>query len=52
MIDRLLHRLAWLVALLCVAPIVAAALAALTGDLDTWRNVLAPVLPRFAGTTL
>ncbi|WP_336098721.1 ABC transporter permease [Roseovarius sp. CH_XMU1461] len=52
MIDRLLHRLAWLVALLCVAPIVAAGLAALTGDLDTWRNVLAPVLPRFAGTTL
>ena len=52
MIDRLLHRLAWLVALLCVAPIAAAALAALAGDLDTWRNVLAPVLPRFAGTTL
>ena len=52
MTERLLHKLAWIVALLCVAPIVAAALAALMGDLETWRNVLASVLPRFAANTL
>jgi len=52
MTERLLHRLAWIVVALCVAPILAAALSALTGDLDTWRNVLSTVLPRYAGTTL
>ena len=52
MTERLLHKLAWIVALLCVAPIVAAALAAFMGDLETWRNVLASVLPRFAANTL
>ncbi len=52
MSERLLYRLAWGIAALCVAPIVAAALAAVTGDLDTWRTVLAPVLPRYTYTTL
>ena len=52
MTERLLHRMAWIVVALCVAPILAAALSALTGDLDTWRNVLSTVLPRYAGTTL
>ena len=52
MTETLMHRLAWIVVALCVAPILAVALSALTGDLDTWRNVLATVLPRYAGTTL
>ncbi len=50
--EKLLHRLAWGVVILCVAPILAAALAALTGDLDTWRQVLSSVLPRYTRTTL
>jgi len=52
MTERLLHGLAWIVALLCVAPIVAAALAAVTGDMSVWRDILAPVLPRYTVTTL
>ncbi len=50
--ERLLHRLAWIVVALCLAPIVAAVLAALTGDLETWRTVLASVLPRYTLNTL
>ncbi|SFN59351.1 iron(III) transport system permease protein [Roseovarius lutimaris] len=52
MSERLLHRLAWVVVVFCVAPIVAAALAALSGDLETWREVLSTVLPRYTATTL
>ena len=52
MSESLLHRLAWIIVALCVAPIVASALAAFTGDLDTWRNVLSSVLPRYTATTL
>jgi len=52
MSERLLHRLAWVVVAFCVAPIVAAALAALSGDLETWREVLSTVLPRYTATTL
>src|SRR6056297_2047484 len=52
MSESLLHRLAWIIVALCVAPIIASALAAFTGDLDTWRNVLASVLPRYTATTL
>nr|WP_243405090.1 iron ABC transporter permease [Pelagivirga sediminicola] len=52
MIERLMYRLAWVVAALCVAPILAAALAALGGDLQTWRDVLSTVLPRYTATTL
>src|SRR6056297_3184614 len=52
MSERLLHRLAWVAVILCVAPIVAAALAAFTGDLETWSDVLGPVLPRYTRTTL
>ena len=47
-----MYRLAWAVAALCVAPILAAALAALGGDLQTWRDVLATVLPRYTANTL
>ena len=50
--ERLLHRIAWIAVILCVAPILAAALAAFTGDLETWRNILSSVLPRYARTTL
>ncbi|MFO7771206.1 MAG: iron ABC transporter permease [Roseovarius gahaiensis] len=52
MSESLLHRLAWIIVIVCVAPILAAALAAFTGDLDTWRNVLSSVLPRYTRTTL
>ena len=52
MTERLLHGLAWLAAAVCVAPILAAALAAFAGDLQTWREVLASVLPRYTANTL
>ncbi|MFU8836238.1 MAG: iron ABC transporter permease, partial [Roseovarius sp.] len=52
MSERLLHRLSWVVVALCLAPIVAAVLAALAGDLETWRTVLATVLPRYTFNTL
>lgn len=52
MSERMLHGLAWIVVAICVAPILAAALSALTGDLSVWKNVLAPVLPRYVLTTL
>lgn len=52
MSETLLHRLSWVVLALCVAPIVAAVLAALAGDLQTWREVLSSVLPRYTATTL
>src|SRR6056297_1877911 len=52
MSETLLHRLAWVVVVLCVAPILAAGLAAFTGDLQTWREVLSSVLPRYTATTL
>ena len=52
MSETLLHRLAWVVAAICIAPILAAALSALTGDLQTWRDILSTVLPRYARTTL
>jgi len=50
--EGFLNKLAWAFVLICILPIVAAALSALTGDLDTWRNVLASVLPAYTRTTL
>ena len=50
--ERILNGLAWFVALICVAPIVAAALAALAGDLETWRGLVDTVLPRYVANTL
>ncbi|MFS4436877.1 ABC transporter permease [Paracoccaceae bacterium GXU_MW_L88] len=38
--------------MICLLPMVAAALAALGSDLATWRDVLASVLPRYTRTTL
>ena len=52
MSETLLHRLAWVVVALCLAPILAAGLSAFTGDLETWREVLSTVLPRYTATTL
>jgi iron(III) transport system permease protein len=50
--ERILTGLAWVVAFVCVAPIVAASLAAATGTLDTWRGLVATVLPLYAANTL
>jgi iron(III) transport system permease protein len=49
---RVLNGLAWVVAFICVAPIVAAALAAVSGDLETWRGLFATVLPGYTVNTL
>ncbi len=50
--QRILNGLAWLVALACAAPIVAAVAAALAGDLATWRGLVATVLPGYVANTL
>jgi iron(III) transport system permease protein len=50
--ERVLGGLAWAAAAVCIAPVVAAALAALAGDLDTFRGLIATVLPGYAATTL
>ncbi|MEM8569908.1 MAG: iron ABC transporter permease [Pseudomonadota bacterium] len=52
MATGILGRLAWLAALICVGPILAAALAALTGDLNTWTGLIRSVLPGYALNTL
>ena len=52
MTARLLNALAWVVAAVCVAPILAAALAALLGDLSTWRGLVDTVLPLYVRNTL
>ncbi len=52
MVARILNTLAWIVAFVCAAPIVAAALAALAGDLATWRGLMATVLPGYVGNTI
>ncbi|MDP2733862.1 MAG: iron ABC transporter permease, partial [Hoeflea sp.] len=50
--ERTLKTLAWIVSLLCLAPIVAVAFAAASGTLDTWNSLMATVLPGYALTTL
>ncbi len=50
--EAALHRIAVVFALICLLPIVAAVLAAVTGDLETSRKVLAPVIGGYARTTL
>nr|WP_245964083.1 iron ABC transporter permease [Roseovarius spongiae] len=52
MTEKVIYGLAWAVAILCVAPIFAAAAAAWTGDLQTWKVILASVLPRYTANTL
>jgi iron(III) transport system permease protein len=50
--ERALKTAAWIVSLLCLAPIVAVAFAAVSGTLDTWNSLMATVLPRYAWTTV
>ena len=52
LVERLLYGLAWCVGAICVAPIVAAAVAAFAGDLETWRGLVATVLPGYVRNTL
>jgi iron(III) transport system permease protein len=50
--ERILNILAWIAALVCVAPIVAAGLAAFMGDFATWRGLMQSVLPGYVINTL
>ncbi len=47
-----LGTLAWLAAGLCLLPMVAVAIAAATGGVETFLRLAQTVLPRFAGTTI
>ncbi len=49
---RALSGIAWLAAFVCVAPMVAAGVAALMGDLATWRGLASSVLPLYVANTL
>ena len=51
MVERLFSILAWGFAGLCLLPIGAVALGALTGPLDTWAHLAATVLPDYAINT-
>lgn len=50
--TRLLGGLATAVAVACLLPMIAVAVAALTGGTDTVRHLMNTVLPGYAGTTL
>jgi iron(III) transport system permease protein len=50
--ERALKIAAWIVSLLCLAPIAAVAFAAASGTLDTWNSLMATVLPGYVLTTL
>ena len=50
--ERTLKIAAWIVSLLCLAPILAVGFAAASGTLDTWNSLMATVLPRYALTTV
>ena len=52
MSEKLLHRLAWVVMVICIAPMIAAVFSALASNFDTWRNVLSTVLPGYTYTTI
>ncbi|QBY01880.1 iron ABC transporter permease [Rhodophyticola sp. CCM32] len=49
--SKRLSLMAWLVAALCLLPIGAVLLAALTGGVGTVQGLMQSVLPRYAGTT-
>ena len=49
--PKRLSALAWLVAGLCILPMAAVAIAALSGGTDTLVSLAGSVLPRYAGTT-
>jgi iron(III) transport system permease protein len=48
----LFAALSWMVALACVLPMAAVALAAVTGGTDTISHLMETVLPRYTGTTV
>ncbi len=50
--DRRLTAGAWLLAAICIAPIVSVAVAALLGDWGTWASLAGTVLGPYAWTTL
>ena len=50
--ERILKILAWIAALVCMAPIVAAGLAAFTGNFATWTGLVQTVLPGYILNTL
>ena len=50
--ERGIAGLGWVVALICVLPMAAAGVAAVLGDLETWRLLADTVLGRYALTTL
>jgi len=52
MSERLLHTLAVIVAALCLLPVVAVIVAALTGTTESWVHLTETVLPRYTFTTL
>jgi iron(III) transport system permease protein len=52
MADNTLARLAWFIAALCVAPLFASLIAALTSDWTVWSRLAETVLPRYAMNTL
>ncbi len=52
MSERIFGLIAWLAAGLCLLPIMAVAVAALTGDWQSWQSLAGSVLPRFSLTTL
>lgn len=50
--ERVFFGLSWVVTGLVLLPIAAAAIAAFSGDLSTWRTILATVMPQYAVTTV
>ncbi|MEM8581958.1 MAG: iron ABC transporter permease [Pseudomonadota bacterium] len=50
--ERFLHHVAAVFAMICALPILAAVVSAVTGDLETSRKVLAPVIGGYAITTV
>ena len=50
--PRVLAALAWSVAAICVLPMLAVAIAALSGGTGTVGHLIETVLPRYAGNTL
>lgn len=50
--ERTLKTAAWIISLICIAPIVSVALAAASGTLVTWNSLMATVMPRYIWTTV
>ncbi|MBW3095954.1 ABC transporter permease [Pseudohoeflea coraliihabitans] len=50
--ERALKTAAWVISLICLAPILAVAIAAASGTLVTWNSLAGTVLPGYAVTTL